>query len=158
MKFKALTLQSQAGRFWDIITDVGVSLPIEFEDTGMQGKTTYWTTCLWDTGASHSMVSMKVAEILELAPIGDARVLGPHGEAISNIYHVSIVLPNLLFVPEVKVTECVTNEDFGVVIGMDIISLGDFAITNLDGISTFSFCVPGMERIDYVQRIANRNI
>lgn len=36
---------------------------------------------------------------------------------------------------------------------MDIISQGDFAITNVNGVSTFSFCVPGMETIDYTTRI-----
>lgn len=39
-------------------------------------------------------------------------------------------------------------------IGMDVICQGDFAITNVGGVTTFSFCVPSMETIDYVQRIA----
>jgi hypothetical protein len=34
--------------------------------------------------------------------------------------------------------------------GMNIISMGDFSITNLGGNTTMSFRVPSIQRIDYV--------
>ena len=37
-------------------------------------------------------------------------------------------------------------------IGMDVINAGDFAITNKDGKTVFSFRIPSMERIDFTQR------
>jgi hypothetical protein len=33
---------------------------------------------------------------------------------------------------------------------MDIISMGDFAVTNFSGVTQFSFRVPSMEAIDFV--------
>ena len=39
------------------------------------------------------------------------------------------------------------DEDYEVVIGMDVISQGDFAFTNHDGHSTFSFRLPSQEEI-----------
>jgi preprotein translocase subunit SecA len=36
---------------------------------------------------------------------------------------------------------------------MSIITLGDFALTNADGNSTFSFKVPSTKTIDYVKEI-----
>ncbi len=36
-------------------------------------------------------------------------------------------------------------------IGMDIISRGDFAVTNKDGKTTFSFRLPSVAKIDFVK-------
>lgn len=47
----------------------------------------------------------------------------------------------------------VTGNDLGdvdMLIGMDVISKGDFAVTNVGGITTFSFRIPSQETIDYV--------
>ncbi len=41
-----------------------------------------------------------------------------------------------------------------VLIGMDIIGAGDFAVTNLNGKTTFSYRYPSMERIDFVKASA----
>lgn len=49
----------------------------------------------------------------------------------------------------------VTGNDLGdvdMLIGMDVISKGDFAVTNVGGITTFSFRIPSQETIDYVQQ------
>lgn len=119
-----------------------------------QIPTTFWTNCLWDTGASHSAITDETVNALALESIGETTAQYAQGEAITNVYKIGLNLPDLLFLPQLKVTECSSNEAFGVIIGMDVISLGDFSITNVNGVSTFSFCVPGMETIDYVKRIA----
>jgi hypothetical protein len=154
MKFKAITLQSTETTFAEIITKVGVSEVASVHDLGDKVPSTYWTTCLWDTGGTHSSITKKTVDELRLQPEGEARVVYGNGEAIAKFYIVSLVLPNLLHLPAVRVTEAATSEGFGVILGMDIISMGDFAITNVGGVSTFSFCVPGLETIDYLERIA----
>jgi len=60
------------------------------------------------------------------------------------------VLPNEVFIQNVQVTEAdmSTND---VLIGMDIISLGDFAITNFGGKTRFTFSIPSTRVIDFVQ-------
>jgi len=40
-----------------------------------------------------------------------------------------------------------------VLIGMDILGLGDFAVTHQDGKTVFSFCVPSRKHIDFVAEI-----
>ena len=157
MKFKAITRQTTLGRFWEIVTDIGVAEAIEEQEVGIRSLRTFWSTCLWDTGASHSSISKETSEALGIKPFGETTVLSAQGEAIENCYLVSLNLPNLLFIPSVRVTQCATNDIFGVIIGMDVISKGDFALTNVNGVSTFSFCVPGMETIDYVDRITGKN-
>ena len=42
------------------------------------------------------------------------------------------------------------KDEFGVLIGMDVIGFGDFAITNVNGITKVSFRIPSIAEIDYV--------
>lgn len=157
MKYKAITFRTNGGRFMELTSKVGASKAIVGQVKFDEGQTTFWTTGLWDTGASHSSVSKETADILGLSSLGETSVISTHGEALANFYMVSLNLPDLLFLPKVRVNECATNDIFGVIIGMDIISKGDFALTNVNGVSTFSFCVPGMETIDYTERITGKN-
>lgn len=154
MTYKAITVQSTQGVFSDIITDAGVSEPVEDISNRPPGLKTYWTNCLWDTGATHSAITKETASALNLIPSGEARIVYGSGVAITKYYTVALTLPNLLFLPEIWVTESDSDDGFGVIIGMDIISMGDFAITNVNNISTFSFCVPGLEMIDYQRKIS----
>jgi hypothetical protein len=48
-----------------------------------------------------------------------------------------------------------TVEGCDVLIGMDVITTGDLAITNHNGKTTFSFRVPACEEIDFVEEIQN---
>jgi hypothetical protein len=43
------------------------------------------------------------------------------------------------------------NPDFDVIIGMDVICVGDFSITNVAGQTCMSFRTPSCVAIDYVQ-------
>ncbi len=88
-----------------------------------------------------------------LAPIGEARVVYGNGVAMTKTYLISLVLPDLLFLPRLQVTGSDTDEGFGVILGMDIICMGDFAITNIGGVTTFSFCTPSLARIDFADRV-----
>jgi hypothetical protein len=156
MTYKSITVKAESGAFLDIITEVGVSkCPLESSNLQPQIQSVYWTKCLWDTGASHSSITQATATILGLKPAGEARVFYGQGDVITNFYLVGLTLPHLLHIPEVRVTEFANNESFGVILGMDVICQGDFAITNLGGRSTFSFCVPSLETIDFEERIKN---
>jgi hypothetical protein len=47
------------------------------------------------------------------------------------------------------VTECEIGEDFDVLVGMDIINQGDFAVPNFDRKTTFTFRVPSISETDF---------
>jgi len=107
---------------------------------------------LWDTGATSSAVTHDLATKLGLKPITKVNVNTANGIALQNVYLVNIYLPNKVVIPYVKVTEILGSVGgFDVLIGMDIISLGDFSITNKDHKTTFSFRVPSIKTIDYVK-------
>ncbi len=107
---------------------------------------------LWDTGATHSVIDSSVAKALNLTPIGYTKTYHANGEAIVAQYLVNIILPNGIIVHTLPVTEGILN-DFGVLIGMDIITLGDFAITNKNGQTLFSFQIPSTHEYDFVKQI-----
>lgn len=106
--------------------------------------------CLWDTGASNSCISKRVAEELGLSQTGIIRTFTAAGPSRTKTYIVNIGLPNFVQIPMVQVSEATLN-GFDVLIGMDIISLGDFSITNVGGKTVFSFRIPSTTKIDYVQ-------
>nr|ABZ06474.1 hypothetical protein ALOHA_HF4000010I05ctg1g38 [uncultured marine microorganism HF4000_010I05] len=63
---------------------------------------------------------------------------------------VNIILPNSLGVRSVRVTK---GDMAGVdlLIGMDVIGKGDFAVTNLNEITKLSFRFPSAAHIDFVE-------
>jgi hypothetical protein len=71
------------------------------------------------------------------------------GQAIQNTYLVHVALPMGILIPNITVTESILSE-CDALIGMDIISLGDFSITNKDRNTIMSFRIPSMASHDYV--------
>ena len=112
--------------------------------------------CIWDTGASNTVITSKVANGLGLIPTGKAVCHTAGGKAIVNTYLVNIKLPNKVAFAAVRVTEGDIFEPHDALIGMDIISKGDLAITNKDGITWMSYQYPSIERIDFVAAINRR--
>lgn len=110
---------------------------------------------LWDTGATNSVITPKVVAELGLKPIGVSKNRHAGGISDVNIYLVDICLPNNIVIPGVRVSECADQAGrFDFIIGMDIISLGDFSITGQGERRMVSFCMPSALTIDYVN-IAN---
>jgi uncharacterized protein YchJ len=69
----------------------------------------------------------------------------------SNVYLVNAMLPNNVGFVNLRVTEGNLTGPFDVLIGMDIIASGDFAITHNEGKTLFSFRVTSIGRIDFVK-------
>jgi uncharacterized protein YchJ len=75
---------------------------------------------------------------------------GSPNEFETNAYLVNIYLPNQVALIGVRVLEAsISGAD--VLLGMDIIAHGDFAISNYNGKTTWSFRVPSGDDIDFVQ-------
>lgn len=136
----------------DIITDIHISKPTTDSKEVDGDKRVHKTSALWDTGATGSVITTAIAAQLGLKPTSMTRVFHAGGTTYENVYFVDIYLPNNVCVRGVRVTECPdTVGNFGVIIGMDIISFGDFSFTNVDRKSVFSFRTPSTETIDYAK-------
>jgi predicted aspartyl protease len=97
---------------------------------------------IWDTGATHSVITPEVAQKLNLYPIDEIKIVGVNSEGIAQISIVHIALPNSVLLQTRRVTIANIGGDADMLIGMDIISRGDFLICNADNKTTFSFVMP----------------
>ena len=100
----------------------------------------------------YCFITQKIVDQLGLKPISKTLVYHADGSSFQNVYMVTLFLPNKLYIENVEVTEtkALTNE-FDVIIGMDIITQGDLAITNVGAKTLFSFRLPSQKRIDFVK-------
>jgi len=112
--------------------------------TGLTQKATK-VTALWDTGAMRSAITPAVAQSLNLIPFDRVKVNGINNVSMANVVKVSIGLPNLVMVQEINVMVCNLVKEIDLLIGMDIILLGDFSISNGGGKTLFSFAIPPFE-------------
>ena len=107
---------------------------------------------LWDTGATGSAITQQIVDQLGLSATGRTNVRGVSGEDRVNTYLINLFLPNHVMLPGIRVTQG-TLHGFDVLIGMDVISHGDFAITNRGGRTVFSFRMPSLAEYDFVVEI-----
>jgi len=106
---------------------------------------------LWDTGASVSLISARVAKVLGLVSIGKSGVSGYNeGVDVKDTYCVHVGLPMGDIVTNIMAMEF-DSDEYDVVIGMDVIGKGDLAVTNLNDKTTFSFRIPSEEEIDFLK-------
>ena len=122
-----------------VVTEIGIV-------TGIVGSVTEAVKCraLWDTGAIYSVISKSFAEKLGLFPTDTQRAYTAQGFYEASIYRIDIMLPNNIVVKGLQIGNG-EFQDFDFLIGMDVISLGDFHLTN-DGNTVFKFVIPPEER------------
>jgi hypothetical protein len=141
----ALTLKSTGGLLRVIQSEVQVYVP------GTMNQVT--VTGIWDTGAEKSVITQKIVDALGLQPtgIGDNQTAG--GIVKAQKYMVTFGLPPDIIIEGAEVSALPLPSHCDVLIGMDIIGLGDFSITNHNGDTCMSFRVPSMHEIDFVKNV-----
>ena len=135
-----------------IITDVRVCKAFDPTIQPFPNNPFETVQALWDTGASRSVITKTTAETLSLVSVGLAEVHHADGTSKHSTHLVNIMLPNNIGIHGLLVTESPNVVGgFGAIIGMDIISLGDFCITNYNRQTWLTFRIPSMIGVDYVQ-------
>lgn len=116
---------------------------------------------IWDTGASGTVINSRIINELNLKPTGKVKILavgdnGKVNEYITDTYSINIVLPNKVTIYGVVAAK---GEIGGgdALIGMDVITLGDLAITNSNHKTVMSFMTPSVQEIDFVGEIDEHN-
>ncbi len=112
---------------------------------------------VWDTGATATIVTKRVVDECGLIPTGFTEVHGVHGSETKPTYLVNLFLPNHVRVTDLKVAEAPLPGDGDVLVGMDIIGMGDFAVSSYQRKTSFSFRVPSVERVDFLPPKARPN-
>ena len=112
------------------------------------------TEAVWDT-ATHSVISSKIVKEFDLISI-DKKVVGGIGQVVeSDVVVATLILPNdMLLTKKRFLVGNIPGAD--VLIGMDIISMGDFVITNARGKTFFSFVIPTLNnKISFREKVNN---
>jgi predicted aspartyl protease len=105
---------------------------------------------LWDTGAMCTVISNDIADKLNLKHVSIEIISTPSGTMKTKMFVVDLILPNNIEVKRVHVLGAYPSS-CDVLIGMDVIGIGDFAVTNFLNQTAFSFRIPSKERIDFAK-------
>jgi len=156
MKYQALTLKAP-GIARSIIIPVIVSQSKILCRKFNLEKIETDVLALVDTGTTNTSISDRLAARLGLKVIEQCRVDAAGGAHIANVYSIDVLLRSMVAFTSIRSTEFVGNDMFDIIIGMDILTQGDLAITNHDHRTVVSFRVPpDTKHIDYVSA-ANDN-
>ena len=148
---RSFTAISKQGILRVLVSKVSIGTPFEVS-CPPQSPDTKEYNAIWDTGATGTVITKKVVADCGLRPISMTKVHTAAGINTVPVYLTSLYLPNKVCFPQLRVTEGVIADDAEVLIGMDVISKGDFAVTNTDGKTMFTFRIPSIESIDFAKK------
>jgi hypothetical protein len=110
---------------------------------------------IWDTGASMSAVTKTVVDDLGLIQTGAREIHGVHGPETVPTFNVAFHLSSgVIFTSIIASLGKLYGAD--ILLGMDVIGTGDFAVTNHKGYTTISLRIPSQECIDFLARADHR--
>lgn len=104
------------------------------------------TIVTFDTGADQSCISNRLITELKLVPIRKTKISTVHRSEICNIYKAHIgftpyaIAKNFEFAAQTE-----SSDLYDVLIGMDLLAMGDFMFTNYGDYTTFSFRMPSQK-------------
>lgn len=105
-------------------------------------------SAIWDTGAVMTVISSKLVKELNLFPCGKRTMIHANGNSYVNVYFINVLLPNNVEIQALQVMEG-QLEDTDLLLGMDVIGLGDFALTSPNACTQMSFSMPPTHNTDY---------
>ena len=116
---------------------------------------------IWDTGATHTAITPKVLKELSLTIVDTTTIVGVNSKTEDiQVALFNLLLPLNIEIKNVRGAVCIIGGDTDILIGMDIIKFGDFAISNGGGQTLFSFAIPPFEnKTDLLEKSnkTNRN-
>ena len=106
---------------------------------------------LWDTGATLSAVSERVWDRLKLEPVKRMWIQDANERRLCNASLVNLRLINQIAFLALTVT-VQKLRGIDILIGLDVIASGDFAISSIKGNTVVSFRYPSTGKIDLVRK------
>jgi predicted aspartyl protease len=150
LSYKAFTFHVPANRRSSIVIDIEVAMLSQLFPK--KPKIFYPVKALIDTGATCSGIKQSFVKTINPTVYGYANIKTLQGEFLSSIYKVDIRFPTGLTARNIRISEFFTAQEFDIIIGMDILRLGDMAITNAKNNTVFSFRVPPAKKhIDFTK-------
>ena len=132
-----------------IITDCFIVMPSGVTDEYGDRRYCKIENAVWDTGATNTVISPEVVEALGLKPTGKSSISAYGGIVETCTYKIDLCFENGYKIENLEVMSG-DYSDYDVLIGMDVITQGDFFISTIEGKTSFSFRMPaqGLQNID----------
>ena len=123
-----------------------ITIPVILEHNGCSSK----LLALIDTGAMHSTIPLWEANSLKLQRIGIVDAVFAKGHDTLPVVNANLIFSDKIYFKN-KDLIVIDNDDcsYGMIVGMDILSQGDMAISNFNGHTTFTFRMPSQEETKY---------
>ena len=154
MGYNAITIVVPHRKKMFVTLEIQIGVPVFVDDYPKNSRIAMNANALIDTGATGSCISRSFAQSAQLKHFMMGQVRGAHGIATVPVYIVDVLLPNGIFFPKMEVTEFFGAENFDFIIGMNILRLGDMALSNAKNQTVFSFRMPPAEtHIDFTQPV-----
>jgi hypothetical protein len=100
-------------------------------------------SALIDTGSSNSSISHELINALKLHAVSKHSADTASGKHLLGAYLIDILVDNKIMFSNLMALEFTRNDqEFDIIIGMDILTLGDLAITNHNYQTVMSFRAP----------------
>ncbi len=150
----ALTLTSNAGILRIIACEFGICSAFDPNTTPIDQRPPFEKfTAIWDTGASGTVITQYVIDRCGLKATGMTRNHTAAGTVDAETFLVNVELINGVKFANLRVIRGDLPPGAHALIGMDIITAGDFSITNVNGKTILSFRTPSQRAVDFVQEI-----
>ena len=130
-----------------IVTECQIYPPIDYTKEKFPAPISV-KEAMWDTGADICVISQELADNLGLVPFDQIYVNGVHGEELQSLYHIHVKLPTNDIVVYAEAVIGAKN-GYDLVLGMNVISQGDIAITTADDKTVFSIRIPSEGHIKF---------
>jgi len=137
----------------EITTPVSLN-PIYTTDTAFCGVPVE-VEALWDTGATITCIKPALWERLKLRSFkpGRGKFAGIGGNVNADLTFVDLFITSEFLLKNCPIYAIDFPGDEDILIGMDIIGMGDFAVCNTDNKTSFSFVVPPFpDRINFADK------
>jgi hypothetical protein len=100
-----------------------------------------------------SAITPEIMDKLKAPSVDRKTIAAIHTTQEVDIVVITLELPNRVIKKTIRVAVCNITSNAEMIIGMDIISLGDFALSNGDDQTLFSFAAPPFRnKIDFSKR------
>ena len=124
--------------------------PVDIFNTTINNHKSSTANALWDTGATISAITPKLVNELNFIPAGTVAICGITGSMDVEFILASIQLPGGLLRQNIKMAVCDFSQDINIILGMDIITLGDFELLHGNNQTIFSFTAPSSAKLKLI--------
>ncbi len=127
-----------------IITDCFVIMPDGVTDADGNRRYCKIENAAWDTGATNTVITPEIVAAIGLEPSDKYAVSTLNGIIEVNTYLIDLCFENGYRIANLRVLsgEDYSDFDYDVLIGMDVITKGDFIVSTLNGETSFYFRMP----------------